>query len=290
MSDAPLPADPDAALRDLVHRLLAPPYPGLPDAERLQLLVGQLPADVRDELPLPHGIRVVGTLVRGSWDAEVVLDAAVPAERALAALRRCLKAAGWRRRRFPQPAVFRHGFQATDCTAYYRSPRGTALHLLIRGRPSRPTDVRLMLAYHQQWRDLRPKNGNAGASSAAAEAEARARLLGARFDSPIPPLSPPPAVLDLFSCGVSTNANGECVSTAVLTAELGSHALAAHYGLQLQQAGWHRLREDWGGAAAWSTWSLSNPQGRKWGGVLLVAELPGAADKRLLYLRVDPMA
>jgi hypothetical protein len=111
-----------------------------------------------------------------------------------------------------------------------------------------------------------------------------ARLVG----SPLPPLAAPPRTRECHSPGNGVNSSGQAVTSLLLATELGSHALAAHYGIQLQQANWNRLREGWQGPVAWSTWSLSNPQGRTWAGVLLAAELPGAADRRLVYLRVDP--
>src|SRR5262249_1675782 len=157
------------------QRLLAPPCPGLPDPEDLQLLVGQLPDAVRDELPLPEGVRVVGSLVRGRWRTEVVLDAEGPAEHVRASFRKALKAAGRRRRRFPPPATFEKGFQANDFLAFYRSPRGTDLSLTVRQRPGTPTDVRLDLDYHRQWPETRPKRREQVGLSATPEAEALAR-------------------------------------------------------------------------------------------------------------------
>jgi hypothetical protein len=279
------PADNDAAYRSLVNRLLAPPYPGLAAAQEVRLLVGRLPQEVQDEVPLPEGVRVVGSLLRGTWEAEVVLDADRPAGQVFASFRKGLKAAGWRRPRFPRPVIFNHGFQATDILAYYRSRRGTALNLATRGQPGGPTDVRLSLSFHRQWKDLRPQAGEAARPSAGAVGQ----LPEWTLDSPIPPLAPPPRVQDYLGGGSRVGGNGQAESTILLTTELDNHALAAHYGVQLQRADWNRLQEGSGGPVAWSTWSLSNQQGRSWDGVLLVAELPGTPGRRVVYLRVDPM-
>jgi hypothetical protein len=96
-------------------------------------------------------------------------------------------------------------------------------------------------------------------------------------------------VQDYLGGGSRVGGNGQAESTILLTTDLDSHALAAHYGIQLQRAHWNRLQEGSGGPVAWSTWPRTNRQGRSWGGVLLVAELPAAPGRRVVYLRVDPM-
>lgn len=87
-----------AALRELAVRLLRVRFPGAPEAsDETQLLVGQVPADLPVELPLPLGSRVVGSLVRGNpRGISIVLDAAEPAEQVLEFYRERLSGAGWR--------------------------------------------------------------------------------------------------------------------------------------------------------------------------------------------------
>lgn len=94
----PAPPEDAAALRELAVRLLRARFPGDPEAaDEMQLLVGEVPAGLPVELPLPPGSRVVGSLVRGNpRGISIVLDAEQPAEQVLEFYRERLSGAGWR--------------------------------------------------------------------------------------------------------------------------------------------------------------------------------------------------
>jgi hypothetical protein len=62
-------------LRELALRLST--YPGDPRNDDPQLLVGQLPDNLAIPVPMPENSRLIGTLIRGPENIDVILDSAL---------------------------------------------------------------------------------------------------------------------------------------------------------------------------------------------------------------------
>lgn len=131
-------------LLTLTHRLLSSPYPG-GLAEDVQILVGELPASLAIELPLPEGAGVIGSLVRADQSVQVVLDVDQPADTVVAFYRAQLEPAGWHEFHWPmRPGGFGFGSEAATVT-FCQSRRGPSLTVAVLEAEGAPTDVRLNL-------------------------------------------------------------------------------------------------------------------------------------------------
>lgn len=267
------PAQPEdaAALRELAVRLLRVRFPGDPEAsDETQLLVGELPAGLPLELPLPPGSRVVGSLVRGNQRGiSIVLDASEPAEQVLEFYRARLSAAGWRSPELPHHGGggFTPDFMANRVTYCY-SARGPALNVAAESAPGKPTDVQLDLQTDPRYLPC----------------GARARHMGDMHDM-IPTLAPPPGARQTPQGGGGGGDSWH--SQAILLTELDLAAVAAHYAGQLTGAGWTQGANGESGPAAWSAWSLRDEDGEPWHGLLFILKQPEAEGQYYLIIRVE---
>ena len=83
------------ATHELALRLLAPREMRDPTWTPVRLLVGELPAELANDLPLPDSCRVLGSLVRGQTSVDVELDTDVSPDEVLRFYDERLTAAGW---------------------------------------------------------------------------------------------------------------------------------------------------------------------------------------------------
>ena len=258
----------EQALRLLARRLLSAPYPGGP-AEEVQILVGELPADLPIEVPLPEGARTIGSLVRGDRSVQIVLDVDQAADAVVAFYREQLETAGWYELDWPmRPGGFGFGAEAAMATFCY-SRRGPSLMVTAFEAEGALTDVRLNLQTDPRHLPC--------------------TMLGWPHGPPmslIPNLRAPTRAT-MHGGGGSSGSGNSWHSTVILETDLDAEALAAHYNEQLQTAGWKLADRGSAGPAAWSTWSFTDDQGDTWAGTLLILETAGGAGQRFAYLYIE---
>ncbi|HLI27987.1 MAG TPA: hypothetical protein VKZ60_13000 [Chloroflexota bacterium] len=241
---ATAPRDPRAelvALRTLALRLLAAPWqPGLPAPVDPQatLLAGQVPPAWPSDLPFPPGAHLVGSLVRSSRWATVVVASALPAAEVLAYYRRELSARGWHEPEVGTPRL--GGFAASGLpgqsgalrAVFVRSEQGPTLTVQTLALANALTDVRLDLQTDPQAVPRAPRGGFPMMATV------------------LPTIAPPPRAWQ-WPLGGSISPSLALAST-VVEADADLAALAAHYRQELERAGWILGRTAQQGAAVWS--------------------------------------
>lgn len=291
---SPQPADDDAAFQTLVRRVLAPPFPGAPAPQDLQLLVKQLPAHLPADLPLPDDVDVVGSVVRGQLSTEIVLDAQQSTEQVLAFYQQRLTAMGWRKWQHPQRAG---GFvPSVDLIGICFQHDSLEPSVQVSAYPLLDglTDVRLLLQFHQGLTNaVGPRRSVSGFSSTSTSVTVPPRavsgsitqLAGHLPSSPLPQLEAPPSAWQ--SGGGGGGRSDSFYSTATLIKNLNSLTLAGYYGTQMERAGWIRQSQGQSGPVAWSMWTLRDQQGQSWSGLLQAMELPQVPQRRVVYVQAD---
>lgn len=238
--------DHDAATK-LALRLLAPQYPGAPKAEDIQLLVGELPADFA--LPLPADTEVVGSLVRGSENTEVVLDSSQAAADALSHFTEELTSAGWET--FEEPSHGGGGFMPSQLAhnkTFCHHENDLVMWMTALDMKEAPTDIRL---------NIHTLQGHSPCDQG---------------DYHGPPPGDPYALMPRLIAPadaeqVSGGGGGgpfNVSSTATLKTDLSITELATHYASQLQEQGWVSESGGDDGPVSWSTWTFSDDEGNTW--------------------------
>jgi hypothetical protein len=272
---------------ELAQRLLALPYVGAGgQAPTLQLLPGQLPADLPLTVPIPPGGRLVGTVVRASSNGnnvDVVLDAPGTAAQVQRFFQEQLQAQGWA----PPPnfgGPGGGGFQTSVAIAnryYCHGSSGPSLMLAVYSPQNGPNDVRLNLNT-SGFGPCNPPSGGVTMYPASPSPDQ------------IPTLYPPEGVTVEVTSGAGPppmrplgapggSAFTQRGSEAVAETALSLAELEAYYAQQLAAAGWVRVDGRADGPLAWSTWSVNQGKGR---GFLSVLDAAGA-NRRALYVRVE---
>ncbi len=319
----PLSEDPavqsGTALRELAARLLALPDPYDQTTAPPSILVGQLPEDLPVEIPIPDGTVVIGSTARdlsrrNGRRFQIVLDADAPAERFRETYRQLLLTSGWNEdqerprrsgfvpRRLPMlfrvpqwfprlrrrlgldrpeiPSLFRVGFRL--------GPRGPKLAVYVQDRRNAPTDVHLILFAGQ--REARPRHDPAWAVIPRLYSPPGAREQPE--DERTGVLAPPFGARQL---GGNWGGGGRrrwepdgAYSYVALEFDSDLAAIAAHYTVQFEEAGWSRTDGGQGGPQAWSTWTFADERERPWTGAFTALRLPeapeGAPNRYLLQV------
>jgi hypothetical protein len=259
---------------DLVLRLLSSEDPVSRSVERPGIFVGRLPEEMPVEIPIPEGLSVVGSLVRSEHDphddpaTEIVLDAAMPAERVRDLFRERMSESGWsERERRGYGGGF--GFAPVGTTALFcRGERGPSLFLSAHDSAADegdvPTDVRLRLITTSRYSPCAPEPYEP------------------EFDRIIPNLAPPPGSYQWPGGG--GGGGDDAYSTATLQSDLDATAICAHYSEQLEGAGWSRTDGGRGGSQAWSTWSFADEGAQRWTGVFFALWLAEAPQRYFLLV------
>jgi len=265
----------DDALRELAVRLLASPYPdtvGPVDIEETSVLVGRLPPDLPVEIPLLPDAQVVGSFTRPhQWT--MVLEVGQPAQSVLDFYQARLRAAGWKDLSFASPSggfvnvsspeESPHTFVDDDANAH--------LSLDLTSKAASETEILLDLTvdpevvrrFQTSGRDLLPSR--------------RVRF------GPIPDLHPPSGAFQQGGSGEAGPTSAR--STAELWTETSLAAILAHYGPQIEAAGWSKRDEDVADKAAWSTWRRHGPTEPEQA-LFYAVRLPDAADHYLLTIEL----
>ncbi len=243
------------AVRTLALRLLAPRFPGDVLQGETQLLVGQVSEEVAALVPLPEGSRLLGSLVRGRQNVEIMFDSDDAPDAVLGFYSERLAAAGWQRVEQPRPiGGFTFG-TSMEHVLYCRAARGPGLIIMADGAQNDATQVRLDL-------QLDPRHSPC------------VHLGRSEMDNSwavIPTLRPPQGALQTPSGG--GGGGNHVFSAATLTSDLAIADVAAHYVAQLEQAGWTRQGEAQAAPLVSSTWTFDDQTGQAWQGLFLVVEM-----------------
>jgi len=249
---------------------------------------------------------VTRDLPRSRWDAEIVLDVALPAEWFREDYRRQLLAADWdedetfgRRGFVPPglPGLFHHTASRSSRLRRFLRGRvpslpnlfpiifrsgGSKLMVYAHDRLDAPTDVRLHLftsrcgpwTKHEPALEILP--GLVPPSGAR----------GRREVSNFGVLAPPH---DARRPGGNFAGSGRPESDAAysyvaLETGLDLTALADHYAAQLERAGWSRTSEGQDGPQAWIAWTFTDGKSDSWTGTFTALRLPATPARYLLQI------
>lgn len=255
--------------RDLALRLLGSRYGSGPPGEMpTALLVGELPHDLPDALPVPAGARVLGTLVRGY--PVVVLAAALTADAALAFYAEQLAAAGWTddpRRRGRGDGGFAHVPVATRPVVSFYSPDGQR-RLAVEAAPA-PDGHGITILL--------------GLSPAVRRISQRERAASGYIFDVLPALRPPVGGAQFFEGG--SGGTDDVRTSAWVEGDFPLTALQAHYTNALLHAGWSLADGAESGPAAWSRWTFHDDDGARWSALLLIVECAEPTRRFDLILR-----
>ena len=240
------------------------------------ILVGDVPEEVRSAIPLRGSVRVVGAWVGGPGFGAVVLGAGGEPRDALEAYERDLEKAGWTRA--PPPGVRTGGFQGSGLThvvhiwcsasrsldlAAMRAGGATYLRLGYRGREDSGCDVRSPVG-----------SGNTP-------------------DFALLPMLYPPDEAVVRGGGVGGSLMSLTSDTPIET-DRPIASVADHYGDQLVAHGWGPVeppaREEGaeGEAAVLRRYRLSDDAGAAWVGLLVLWRVgPGALHAQVRLDRVE---
>lgn len=278
MTENPSSSEENAALvRELALRLLAPPFD--PEAQQPQLLVGQLPAALPFDLPLPDGCRIVGTFIRSPETIQIVLDTAQLPAQVMTFYTEKMQALGWsepdfsHRHRQHEGGFVHTMHPSLASTTLCKGRHGPALFISTsRGQDEgKQTEVRLHL-------DRRSRNSPCGQSSEI--------FRGVR--SLIPALEPPPGGRQWGGAGGGSDSDSASTSATLdMQSDMALPLLASHYAHQLEQAGWQRTGEGSSGPMAWHTWEFSDRENERWQGVFTLLEIPGMTRKYYLQVHIN---
>ncbi len=266
----PTPVRDTAALQVLLQRMVGYTYPGASGQEG-QIYVGRLPDKMPVDLPLPDGNRVIGSVVRGEENIQIVLDAPQPPDRVLDFYRQRLSAAGWSTP--DQPGGPSGGFVPPgipNAVTFCQSRQGPVLFVSASAEPNQPTDVRLTL------------NTSKTQGSPCSQPPG-----GGPVTSQVIPRLVAPAGARQIEGGSGGSSTGSSYNSTTLVTDQSAMALAAFYGDQLTRAGWTKQDEGQSGPVAWSIWTARDKKGTTWKGLFFALDLPGTEPRHFVYVRVD---
>jgi hypothetical protein len=262
------------------------------------------------EVPIPEGATVVGCAAhkppRGGRFVQIVLDAALPAERLLEAYRRQLLSAGWSEdadwpghsgfvprglplffrlvRRFPRLRR-RFRLDRQEIPPFFRlGARAPKLWFVAQDRKGVPTDVRLNLVIKQRDPWLRHDIAWTVIPRLSSPPDTRRSREHCVTDV----LHPPPDAAGRPRGGGGPYEPDGAYSYATLETGLDLTSLSSHYAAQLEDTGWTRAEEGQSGPQAWSTWTLRDQKDRPWTGAFTALRLSkgpeGAPSRYLLQI------
>ncbi len=248
----------------LALRLLS--YPG--DGREVELFVGEAPAPLEGILPALEGVTILGGLQHGDGSVTVVADAALPAHQVIRLYRERLMAEGWREvdpeALYGRQEIF---VPAADISGLLLCRDEDELQLATAGR-GEETDVQLNFSSATEYSACNPNAG--GAYGFGDE--------GPLFDL-IPPLVAPEGSQQRG--GGRSGGGDSFLAENRLVTELDAAALAEHYALQLEAAGWEpdgeRVAED----RVWRAFALRADGGQLWQVILVVRTGAGEGEQNI---------
>ncbi|MGH2497765.1 MAG: hypothetical protein ACRDIV_23935 [Ktedonobacteraceae bacterium] len=263
-------------LRELALRLST--YPGDPRNDDPQLLVGQLPENLAIPVPMPEKSQVLGTLIRGPEQIDIVLDSELSPSAVLNFYKEHMSASGWNEldeMRHATPGGFVHsGFRAFENrTTFCKGPDGPAFIINAFERKQGQTDVRLDINVGSEYSPCAQPN------------RMQRRMAHHGMQNLIPPLEPPKGAKQ--QGGGGGGGGDSWHSNATLDTEMQLDALVPHYTAQLEKGGWIRTDEGISGPLAWSTWTFQDEDKENWNGLFFILKRPGKERQYVLEARID---
>ena len=258
----------EASLREFIQRWLAPVYPGAPGG-MTTVRIGEMPADLSVDVPLPKGARIAGSVQQPESYTQIILDANLTPAQVTEFYSQTLSSAGWQ----PAPKEPQGGgfVGSTDFPARYCLREDEAyLEIWSLEKPEGMTDVRLNLyapaqAYFCQEREAGSMDEGMSLIPAL-EAPSGTRMMGG---------------------GSGSSGDGSSYISSDLESSLSAEELLEHYNAQLVSAGWELVEQGTTPVVSWSTWKLTDKNGKAWGGTLFIMEGQLNPEKRLAMLSVE---
>lgn len=258
----------EATLREFIQRYLTPVYPGAPTGDT-KVRIGKLPEEMPVEIPLPEGARVVASVQQPQPYTQIILDVPQTPEEITAFYAKALSENGWQ----PAPQGSQGGgfVGPADVGERYCLKEGEAyLEIMSLEKGEGPTDVRLNLssqANYQVCQERGPESMEQGMSLIPSlKAPSGARMTGG---------------------GGGGGSDGSAYSSTDMESSLTAAELLAHYNAQLEQAGWKMVDQGLTDVVGWSTWKLTDKDGKEWGGTLMVMEKPLIPERRFALVSVE---
>ena len=221
-----------AAAQETIPKELALALLPLSPASGGDILVGKIPADLAPDLPLPVGARVLGTFVSPS---AVYVALAIPGtmDSARALVTRALVAHGWAARERNVPTM--GGLQ-------YGSSLSAMPTILCKGTSMPPEGITIAAHFYGPNTALvkltRTQTGACDRANEAVFAEQRVISMSRSPFASVPPLyAPGDPRAGMMSCR-SPSMSGTSSQNQPLRSELSASEILAHYGRQLDSAGW----------------------------------------------------
>ncbi len=264
-------------LRELALRLST--HPGDPRNDNPQLLVGQLPANLAIPVPVPEKSQVLGTLIRGPEQIDVVLDSELAPSTVLSFYKERMVESGWNEldemRHAMHGGGFVHsGFHAFENhTTFCKGPEGTAFTINAYEHTPGHTDIRLDINFGSVYSPCAQPN------------RMQRRMAHNGMHNLIPSLEPPKGAKQ--QGGGGGGGGDSWHSNAMLDTEMQLDALTPHYTAQLVKGGWSRTDEGVSGPLAWSTWTFQDEDKENWNGLFFILKRPGKERQYVLEVRID---
>ena len=201
--------------------------------DSVELYIGEMPADIRAQLSVPPGARLLGTLRWRGADATVVATMPVGVDSARSALDRALTRQGWtpNRREPPEPSGLVPVLPSIP--GMYCRGDSTFVQVMVAPRGQAQTDIRLMYR----------RAPDRGYSPCTPDQRLPGRPIQ-RFGGALPALRAPEGATPSSPerCAGSGRGYG-FGQTMAFVSELPPGDVVRHYGRQLENAGWRPVEE-----------------------------------------------
>lgn len=267
----------DERLRELAARLLTPRaflVEGLTSYQTPQLIVGGLPHDLPLDLPLPDGAILLGSLIqRSAWEGvTVLLDAPLPKGGVI---------------EFYEQELGKQGFAMWERPFPGDPPPDTAGVVLCRKddwaevgvsayeAEGKPTEVQIHILTDP--RSMQCAQEYPAVTPPFAETLMPALTL---------PRDAQTGLAHLTGEGTASSTGKASYSTELYTL-LSVKDIAAHYSVQIEEAGWKLIEKDEDELVSRSSWTLTDKFDGEWAGMLLVAAGPVEWSNRLVIFQIE---
>jgi hypothetical protein len=270
------PPGPPEALLDLYEHLLASTWSYGVGGGWPEVLPEQMPGNLPIDVPLPEGVRLVGS-VRWTETAEVIFDSDMSRDEVVRFYEVHYLPLGWAKPESMFPGMGGGGFTNTgfpDFGMYFcKGDKDPWLHIRAVAAPGQPTSVYVSVSTNQE-------------QSPCSWGQRREAAMMRHFMEPdiLPSLRPPEGASQFG--GGSSGGNGSYHSNAELRSNLGIEDVGDHYSAQLEAAGWTRTGSGSSGPLAWSAWDFKH-EDEDWHGLFMALAHPWAEDEYKLLLETE---